>query len=130
LQNNSRVADITQHVTSTQSAAQRQSINKLTATPVTSSRSTAAPGGTSTRHIVCSAAFGIAITPTLLTGLENLPTPNPNPEARTIITNPLQSELPNRIRDRGSDNCNRRWCLHVDQRSPAVAAPIDLVTQI
>jgi hypothetical protein len=76
-------------VTSTPSATQRRSINTPTATPITSSHSTPAPGGSSTRRVVSSPAFGIAITPTPLSGLENLPTPIPNPEARAIITNPL-----------------------------------------
>ena len=40
-----------------------------------------------------------------------------------------ERELPKRIRDRGSGNCNRRRCLHLDQWSPAAAASIDLVTQ-
>jgi len=89
--NNSRIADITQSMTSTPSATQRRLINSSTATPVTSSRSTPAHGETSTRHVVSSPAFGITITPTSLSGLENLPTPIPNPEARTIITNPLRT---------------------------------------
>jgi len=80
--NNSRVADISQRVISTPSATQRRSINTPTATPVTSRHSTPAPGGTATRRVVCSPAFGIAITPTPLSGLENLPTLIPNPEAR------------------------------------------------
>ena len=88
---NSRIADITQHVTSTPSAAQRPSINTPTATLVTSSHTTAAPGGTSMRRVVSSPAFDIASTPTPLNGLENLPTPIPNPETRTIITNPLRT---------------------------------------
>jgi len=93
--NNSRVADITQHVTSTPSATQRRSIITPTATPGTSSHNTPAPSGTiqtdSMRHVVSSPASGIASTPTSLSGLENLPTPIPNPEARVIITNPLQT---------------------------------------
>jgi len=89
--NNSRVSDINQRVTSTPCATQRQSINTPPATPGTSSRSTTAPGGTSMRRIVSSPASGIVITPTPLRGLENLPTPIPNPEARAIITNPLRT---------------------------------------
>jgi len=126
--NNSRIADINQHVTSTPCATQRRAINTTTTTPVTSSRSTPAPGGTSTRCVVSRPAFGIGITPTPLSGLENLPTPIPNPEARAIITNPLRTWATERIRDKGSGNCNRRRCLHLDQWSPAVAASIDLVT--
>jgi len=40
-----------------------------------------------------------------------------------------QRNLPKRIRDGGSGNCNDRRCLHLDHWSPAVAASIDLVTQ-
>jgi len=86
--NNSRVADITQHVTSTPSTTQWRSINTPTAKPFTP-----APGGTSqtdsTRHIVSSPASSIASTPTPVSGLDNLPTRIPNPEALAIITNPL-----------------------------------------
>jgi hypothetical protein len=89
--NNSRVADINQRVTSTLSATQRRSTNTPTATLGTSSRSTPAPGGTSTRRLVSSPASGIVITPTPLRGLENLPTPIHNPEAREINTNPLRT---------------------------------------
>jgi hypothetical protein len=93
--NNSRVADITQRMASSPSTKQRWSINTPTATPVTSSRRTPAPGGTlqtdSRRRVVSSPAFGIASTPTPLCGLENLPTPIPNPEARAIITNSLRT---------------------------------------
>ena len=91
--NNSRVADITQPVTSTPSSTQRQSINTPTATPVTSSRSTPAPGGTSTRHVISNPAFGIDITPTPPCGLKNLPNPIPNPEARAVITNQLRTQV-------------------------------------
>jgi hypothetical protein len=93
--NNSRVADITQCVTSTPSATQRLSIIPPTATPGLSSRNTPAPSGTiqtdSTRRIVSSPASGIASTPTPLSGLEILPTLIPNPEARAIITNPIRT---------------------------------------
>jgi len=94
--NNSRVAGITQRMTSTSSATLRRSINAPTATPDTSSPSTPAPGGTlqtdSTCRVVSSPASGIASTPTCLSGLENLPTPMPNPEVHTIITNPLRTQ--------------------------------------
>jgi len=90
LLNNSRVADITP------SATQCWSIITPTATPGTRSRNTPAPSGTSqtdsTRCVVSSPTSSIARTPTPLNGLENLPTPIPDPEARTIITNPLQSQ--------------------------------------
>jgi hypothetical protein len=91
LRNNSCVADINQQVTSTPSATQRRSINTPTAKPGTSSRSTPAPRGTSTCPVVSGPASGIVITPTPPRGLENLPYPICNAEARTIITNPLQT---------------------------------------
>jgi len=95
LLNNSRVADITQRVTSTPSATQRRWIITPTATPGTSSRYTPAPSVTiqteSTRRVVSSPASVIASTPTPLGGLETLPTPIPDPETRAIITNPLRT---------------------------------------
>jgi hypothetical protein len=103
--NNSRVADITQRMPSTTSATQRRSINTPTATLVTRSHSTPAPGGTSTRRVVSSPAFGIAITPTPLSGLENLPTPITNSEARAIITNPV------RTRATEENQRQRQWQL-------------------
>jgi hypothetical protein len=128
---NSRVANITQRVTSTLSASQRRSIFTPTSTPGTSSGNTQAPSGTiqtdSTRHVVSSPAPGIVSTPTLLTGLEDLPTPIPIPEARMIISPPLRTRATERIRDRGSGNCIRSRCLHLDQWSPAVAVSIKLV---
>jgi len=91
--NSSHGADITQRVSATLSTMQWPSIYTPTTTPGTSSRQTPAPGGTSqtdsTRYVLSSPASGIASTPTLLRGLENLPMAIPNPEARTIITNPL-----------------------------------------
>jgi len=116
--NNSRVADISQRVTSTSSATQRRSINTSTATPVTSSRSTPAAGGTATRRVVSSPAFGIAITPTPLSGLENLPTLIPNPEARAIITNPL------RTRATEKNQRQRQWQL----QPQAVSTPRPMVS--
>jgi len=93
--NNSGVADITNHMTSTPSATQRWSINTLTATLGTSSCGTPAPGGTSpadsTHRVVSNLASRIASSPNPLTGLENLPTPIPNLESRAIITIPLQT---------------------------------------
>jgi len=92
LLNDARVADITQSVTSTLCATQRHSIITPTATPGRSSRNTPTPTAItqtdSTHHVVSSPASVIARTPTPLSGLENLPTPIPNPKARTIITNP------------------------------------------
>jgi len=101
--NNSRFADITQPVTSTPSTTQRWSVNTPTATPGTSSRRTPAPGGTSLRRVVSSPISGIAITPTALSALQNLPTPIPNAEARMIITNPL------RTRTTKKDPRPRQW---------------------
>jgi hypothetical protein len=120
--NNSRVADITQRVTSTPSATQRLSIITPTATPGTSSRNTPAPSGTiqtdSTRRVVSSPASGIASTPTPLSGLENLPTPIPNPEARAIITNPL------RTRATEKNQRHRQWQL----QPQAVSTPRSMVS--
>jgi len=93
LLNMSRVADITWRVTSTTSATQRRSMNTPTPTPGMNRGSTQTPGETSqtnSKHRVVSCpASGIAITSNPLTGLENLPNPIPNPEARAIITDPL-----------------------------------------
>jgi len=54
----------------------------------------------------------------------------------SLIQKPAQSlqihsqrELAQSFRDRGSGNCNRGRCLHLDQWSLAVTASIDLVTQ-
>jgi hypothetical protein len=92
--NNSCVADNTQSVTSTPSAKQRWSIITPIATPGRSCRNTLAPSGIThsypTHRVLSIPASGIASTPTPLSGLENLHTPIPNPEARVIITNPLQ----------------------------------------
>ena len=88
----SRVADMTQNMTSTPSATQRRSINSPTTTPGTCSGSTPAAGRTSQtdsmRRVVSSPTCGYANNPAPLSGLENLPTPLPNPEAHAIITNP------------------------------------------
>ena len=120
--NNSRVADITQRVTSTPSATQRLSIITPTATPGTSSRNTPAPSGTiqtdSTCRVVSSPASGIGSTPTPLSGLENLPTPIPNPEARAIITNPL------RRRATEKNQRQRQWQL----QPQAVSTPGSMVS--
>jgi len=86
----SRVADITQRVTSTLSSTQQRSFTAQTATPDTSSLSTTAPGRTSTHHVVSRPTFGIAITPTPLSSLATLPIPIPNAQAHAIITNPLR----------------------------------------
>ena len=50
----------------------------------------------SKRNVVPSRASGIAITPTHLSSEANLPTLIPNPEARVIITNPLQTRATER----------------------------------
>jgi hypothetical protein len=120
--NNSHVADITQCVTSTLSATPHWSIIHPTAPPRTSSRNTPAPSRItqtdSTRHVVSSPASGIASTPTPLRGLENLPTPIPNSEARAIITNPL----PTRATDRNQRQ--RQWQL----QQQAVSTPRSVVS--
>jgi len=92
--NNSCVADITP------SATHRRSMITPTAMLGTSSCNTQAPSGTpqteSTRRVVSSPASSIASTPTPLSGLENLPTPIPHPEARAIITNPVRTRATER----------------------------------
>jgi hypothetical protein len=84
--------DINQRVTYTLPPTQRRSINTPVATLGKSYRSTSADRGTSTRRIVSSLTSRIFITPTSLRGLENLPTPIPNAEARTMITKPLRTQ--------------------------------------
>jgi hypothetical protein len=116
--NNSRVADINPRVTSTPSATERRSTNTPTTTPGTSRRSTPAPGGTSTRHVLSSPTSSIVITPTTLRGLENLPTPIYNPEARAIITNPLGTRATEKNDGKG------QWQL----KPQAVSAPRSMVS--
>jgi hypothetical protein len=93
--NNSGVADITQRVTVTPSATQRQTMITPTTMQGTSSHSTPACGGTShtdsTHRVVSRLASGIASTPTPLRSLDNLPTPIPNPEACATIRIPLRT---------------------------------------
>jgi len=96
--------------------------NYITATPGTSSRNTPASSGSiqtdSMRHVVSSPTSDIASTPTPLNSLENLPTPIPNPDARTIITNPLQT---------GATEKNQRqsqWQLQLQ----AVSTPRSMVS--
>jgi hypothetical protein len=88
--NDSRVGDITQLMTSTQSA-QRRSIITPTAMAGTGSCNTPAPSRTtqadSMHPVVSSPASGIASTPTAHSGFEQLPTAISNPDARAIITN-------------------------------------------
>src|SRR5882757_5409018 len=121
--NNSRVADITQRVASTPSTTQRRSIITPTATPGPSSPNTTTPSGTiqtdSMRRVVSNSASGIASsTPTPLSGLENLPTPIPNPEARAIITNPL------RTRATEKNQRQRQWKF----QPQAVSTPLSMVS--
>ena len=128
--NNSCVVDtITRPITSNPSATLGQSINTPTSMLGTSSHSTPTPWETSAVCVVFSLASGIAITHTPLSGLDTLPTPISNPEARAIITNPLQTQATERIRGRHSGNCNHRQGVHLDQWSLAAAASIDVVTQ-
>jgi len=64
--------------------------------PDTSSCSTPALGWTlqtvSTCRVLSSPPSGIASSPTPFSGLEHLPTPIPNPEARPFSTHPLQTQ--------------------------------------
>jgi len=114
--NNSHVADITP------SATQRWSMITPTTTLGTSSRNTPPPSGTSqtdsTRHVVSSTASGIASTPTPLSSLDNLPAPIPDPEARAIITNPLQTRATER------NQRQRQWQL----QTQAVSTPRSVVS--
>jgi len=91
--NNSGVAVITQHVTSSQSATQQRLWSTPTTMRVISSYSTPAPEGTSqahsTRRVVSSLPSAISCTPTCLSGPQNLPTSIPNPEACSTISNHL-----------------------------------------
>jgi len=107
--NNYRFADITP------SATQRWSIITPTARLGRSSCNTPVPIGTSqtdsTRRVVSSSASGIASTPTPLSGLENLTTPIPNPDACTIITNPL------RTRATAMNQRQRQWQLQTQEVS-------------
>jgi len=111
LLNTSGVEDITQCVTSTPSATQQRSMITPTATLGTSGRSTPTPGGASQTDSTCrvlfSLASGIASTPTPLCGLENPPTPIPNPEACATITNSL------RTRATGRYQRQRQWQLQL-----------------
>jgi len=120
--NNSAVADITQRVTSTPFAAQRQSMNTPTTTPGSGSRSTPAPGGTSQAdsklRVVSSLASSIASTPTPLSGRENLPTPISDPAARAVITNPLQTRATRK------NLTQRQWQLQMQ----AVSTPRSMVS--
>jgi len=94
--NNARVEDITECMNFTLSSTEWHLIITPTATLGTSSRNTPAPSGTiqtdSTHHGVASPASSIANTRTPLSGLENLSTPIPNPEAHAIIANPLRTQ--------------------------------------
>jgi hypothetical protein len=120
--NNSRVADITERMTSTPSATQRRSTITPTATPSTSSRNTPAPSGIaqrdSTHRVVSSPASGVASSLTPLSGVENLPTLITNPEARAIITNPLRTRAPER------NQRHRQWQL----QPQAVSTPRSVVS--
>jgi len=93
--NSSRVADLTQHVSSTLPTTLWWSINIPTPILGPSRPSTPAPivisQTDSTCCVVSSPTSCIAITSTPLSGLENLPILIPNPEARPIITNPLRT---------------------------------------
>jgi hypothetical protein len=93
-----------------------------TAMPGTSSRSTPAAGGTSPKDSTClivsSVECGIASTPTSLCGLQNLPTPIANPEARTSSTNPLKTQATE------TNQRQRQWQL----QPQAVSTPQSVVS--
>jgi hypothetical protein len=100
LLNNSCVSDLTQRMTSTPSATQRQSINTPTTMLGTSSHTPPSPAATSKADWTCciesSPAPGIRSTATFLSRLENVPTRMSNIEARVIITNPLWTQATDR----------------------------------
>jgi hypothetical protein len=130
--NNSGVADITQPVTATPSATQRRSIITPTATPGSCSHNTPRPSGItktdSTSRVVSSPASGISSTPTPLSGLETfLPASGILKPAQSLQIH-CERKLQKGLKDRGSGNCNRRRCLHLDQWSQEVAASINLLT--
>jgi hypothetical protein len=118
----SRVADITQRLNSTPSLTLRRSINTPTAIPSTSRCNTQGPSGTfktvSTHRVISRPVLGIACTPSLPTGLENLPTVIPNPEARAIITNAL------RMRATEKNQRQREWQL----QQQVVSTPRSMVS--
>ena len=90
--------------------------------PGTCSRNTPARRRTiqtvSTRRVVSSPVSVIASTRTPLSGLENLPTPIPNSEAREIITNPLQT--------RATEQNQRQSQWHLQPQ--AVSTPRSMVS--
>jgi len=94
---NSCIADIPQPMAFTAPTTEWQSISTATAMLGTSSHSPSASGGTSQKDSMCcvlsSPASGIASTPTPLSGPEYRPTPIPNQEAHTIISNPLRMRV-------------------------------------
>jgi len=120
---NSSVAAQTQLMTSTLCTTQRRSSNAPATTSDTSSCSTPVPAETpqtdSTRRVVSSPVSGIASTPTPLRGLETLPTPFPNPEARAIITNPLWTQATQR------NQRQREWQLQLQPQG--VSTPRSMV---
>jgi len=58
-----------------------------------------------TRRVVSGPASGVDSTPTSFSGLQNLPSPIPDPEACALITNPLQT------RATESNQRQRQWQL-------------------
>ena len=70
------------------------------------------------RRVVSSPASSIPSTPTPLSGLQNLPTPICNPEARAIITNPLRTCVTER------NQRPRQWQL----QTQAVSRPRSVVS--
>jgi hypothetical protein len=109
------MADITERVTVTPSASQRRSMITPTALLGTICHSTQAPRipsqTDSKRRLISSLVSGIASTPTPLRGLETLPTPIPNPEARATIANPLRTQATE------SYQRQRQWQLQLQEVS-------------
>jgi hypothetical protein len=133
LLNNSHLADITQHVTFTQSASQLSSIDSPTAMLGTSSHSTASPGGASqtalSSCVVSRPASCIGCTCTPLSSHEACLPLSRIPKPRWSLQIHCKSELDRGITGRATVNGKHRQFLHLDQWSQTVAALIDFFTQ-
>ena len=127
--NNSRIEDITQRVTATPSATQRRSIITPTTRLVTCSRGTPHPEEHQRVALHPAPHSALLSFRLLLAVLKTCRPPSLIQKPARSLQIHSECALPKRITDRGSGNCNRRRCLHLDQWSPAVAASIDLVTQ-
>ena len=127
--NNSRVADITQRVTSTQYASRRRSISTPTVAALQAVIAHQYP-----EKLQCITLYPVAhsalqsLPLVLAVFITCLPPSLIQKPARSL---PIHSArgLPKTIRDIGSCNSNRMPCPHLDQWSLAVAPSINLGTQ-